>query len=32
MRLEKEAEMRQRIEPFQTVSAAEDPAEYNSNE
>lgn len=30
MRLEKETEMRQRIEPFQTVSAAEDPAEYNS--
>lgn len=30
MRFEKEAEMRERIEPFQTISAAEDLAKYNS--
>ncbi len=31
MRFEKEAEMRERIEPFQMVSLAEDQSEYNSN-
>ena len=31
MRFEKEAEMRERIEPFQMVSVAEDLSEYNSN-